>query len=207
MVTSSISLINGLCFDIQLRKNLEETIQSFRVTNEEMGDAAGSQDLQDCNSLCQVGSGGSSSPVLNVETAPHAVVSAEPAGEDAGSRFPLVQAAHGPAGVRRQLHRSRHQNPRLVCRSASAAVGHHIHASVSLVDFLALRMCVCVCLSESSTARHLQRSGVTAVSQQAWSKITIYTRQGFRYDSWRLSCSQQGFPVNTAHLGFLLLPL
>uniref|UniRef100_A0A3Q1K8L6 Uncharacterized protein n=1 Tax=Anabas testudineus TaxID=64144 RepID=A0A3Q1K8L6_ANATE len=36
-----------------LRKNLEETIQSFRVTNEEMRDATESKDLQDCNNLCQ----------------------------------------------------------------------------------------------------------------------------------------------------------
>lgn len=61
-----------------------------------------------------------------------------------------------------------------------------------------------MCVSESSTARHLQRSGVTAVSQQAWSKITVYTKQGFRYDSWHLGSSQQGFLVNTAHLGLLL---
>uniref|UniRef100_A0A8C5I7U8 Transmembrane protein 214 n=1 Tax=Gouania willdenowi TaxID=441366 RepID=A0A8C5I7U8_GOUWI len=37
----------------KLRKNLKETIQSFRVTNEEMGDAVGSQDLQECAALCQ----------------------------------------------------------------------------------------------------------------------------------------------------------
>lgn len=49
--------LNLLRFHVQLRKNLEETIQSFRVTNEEMRDAVGSQDLQDCNNLCQVSSG------------------------------------------------------------------------------------------------------------------------------------------------------
>ncbi|KAK5852682.1 hypothetical protein PBY51_006532 [Eleginops maclovinus] len=37
----------------KLRKNLEETIQSFRVTNEEMKDTVECQELQDCNSLCQ----------------------------------------------------------------------------------------------------------------------------------------------------------
>lgn len=37
----------------KLRKNLEETIQSFRVTNEEMRDTVESQELQECNSLCQ----------------------------------------------------------------------------------------------------------------------------------------------------------
>ncbi|KAL6096112.1 tmem214 [Pungitius sinensis] len=37
----------------KLRKNLEETVQSFKVTNEEMKDAVESQQLQECNSLCQ----------------------------------------------------------------------------------------------------------------------------------------------------------
>lgn len=36
--------------------------------------------------------------------------------------------------------------------------------------------------SDSSTARYLRSSGVTAVSQQAWSKITVYSKQGFRYE-------------------------
>ncbi|XP_077443380.1 transmembrane protein 214 [Stigmatopora argus] len=38
---------------LKLRKNLEETIQSFKVTNEEMKDNNQSQDLSDCNNLCQ----------------------------------------------------------------------------------------------------------------------------------------------------------
>lgn len=48
--------MNLLCFifHLQLRKNLEETIQSFRVTNEEMRDTIESHDLQECNNLCQV---------------------------------------------------------------------------------------------------------------------------------------------------------
>ncbi|XP_023263966.1 transmembrane protein 214-like, partial [Seriola lalandi dorsalis] len=37
----------------KLRKNLEETIQSFKVTNEEMRDTIESHDLQECNNLCQ----------------------------------------------------------------------------------------------------------------------------------------------------------
>lgn len=43
-------------FYLQLRKNLEETIQSFRVTNDEMRDTNETRDLQECNSLCQVSS-------------------------------------------------------------------------------------------------------------------------------------------------------
>ena len=37
-------------------------------------------------------------------------------------------------------------------------------------------------VSDSSTAKHLRSSGITAVSQQAWGKISAYTKQGFRYD-------------------------
>lgn len=48
----------------------------------------------------------------------------EPAGKDARSRFPLVQAAHGPAGVCCKLPCSRRQDPRLVCRSVSATTAH-----------------------------------------------------------------------------------
>lgn len=41
-------------FLLKLRKNLEETVQSFKVTNDEMKDAVESPELQECNSLCQV---------------------------------------------------------------------------------------------------------------------------------------------------------
>ncbi|XP_062267968.1 transmembrane protein 214 [Platichthys flesus] len=37
----------------KLRKNLEETILSFRVTNEEMRDAVETPELHECNRLCQ----------------------------------------------------------------------------------------------------------------------------------------------------------
>ncbi|XP_046877955.1 transmembrane protein 214 [Hypomesus transpacificus] len=36
----------------KLRKNLEETVQSFRVTNEEMIEVSDSQELTECNTLC-----------------------------------------------------------------------------------------------------------------------------------------------------------
>uniref|UniRef100_A0A3Q4GM81 Transmembrane protein 214 n=1 Tax=Neolamprologus brichardi TaxID=32507 RepID=A0A3Q4GM81_NEOBR len=36
-------------------------------------------------------------------------------------------------------------------------------------------------VADSITARYLHSSGITAVSQQAWSKITVYSKQGF---SW-----------------------
>lgn len=40
----------------------------------------------------------------------------------------------------------------------------------------------CLCVSDSTTAMYLRSSGVMAVSQQAWGKITVYSKQGFRYD-------------------------
>ncbi|KAJ8355492.1 hypothetical protein SKAU_G00182860 [Synaphobranchus kaupii] len=36
----------------KLRKNLQEKVQSFKVTNEEMSSSAGSQELLECNELC-----------------------------------------------------------------------------------------------------------------------------------------------------------
>lgn len=39
----------------------------------------------------------------------------------------------------------------------------------------------CVCVTDSTTALHLRSSGVTDVSQQAWSKVKLYSTQGFRY--------------------------
>lgn len=38
-----------------------------------------------------------------------------------------------------------------------------------------------VCVTDSTTALHLRSSGVTDVSQQAWSKVKLYSTQGFRY--------------------------
>ncbi|TNM94746.1 transmembrane protein 214 [Takifugu flavidus] len=110
----------------KLRKNLEETIQSFRVTNEEMRDAVGSQDLQDCNNLCQ-----------NLQV------------KMQGRGFPWSKLLM------------------VLLVFAASFVAHDVRTHGSF--------------AESTTARHLQRSGVTGVSQQAWSKITVYTKQGF---SW-----------------------
>ncbi|XP_069571566.1 LOW QUALITY PROTEIN: transmembrane protein 214 [Brachyistius frenatus] len=110
----------------KLRKNLEETIQSFRVTNEEMKDAVESQELQDCNSLCQN---------LQVKMRGHG--------------FPWSKLLM------------------VLLVFAAGFIAHDVrtHGSVA----------------ESTTARYLHTSGVTVVSQQAWSKITVYSKQGF---SW-----------------------
>lgn len=110
----------------KLRKNLEETIQSFRVTNEEMRDSNESQELQECNSLCQ--------------------------------NLQVKMRGHGFPWSRLLL---------VLLVFAAGFVAHDIRSHGSFTD--------------STTAVYLRSSGVAAVSQQAWSKITVYTKQGF---SW-----------------------
>lgn len=80
-------------------------------------------------------------------------------------------------------------------RTHGSFAGSHSHTpNTRLCLSSTLRPCVCVCVPESSTARHLQRSGVTGVYQQAWGKISVYTKQGFRYDSG----PQRGVQVDAA---------
>uniref|UniRef100_A0A671TYQ8 Transmembrane protein 214 n=1 Tax=Sparus aurata TaxID=8175 RepID=A0A671TYQ8_SPAAU len=110
----------------KVRKNLEETIQSFRVTNEEMRDTVESQDLQECNSLCQ-----------NLQV------------KMRGRGFPWSKLLM------------------VLVVFVAGFIAHDIRSHGSFTD--------------SSTAKHLRSSGVTAVSQQAWGKISVYTKQGF---SW-----------------------
>uniref|UniRef100_A0A8C8E1E5 Transmembrane protein 214 n=1 Tax=Oryzias sinensis TaxID=183150 RepID=A0A8C8E1E5_9TELE len=110
----------------KLRMNLEETIRSFRVTNEEMKEGVESEELQECNKLCQ-----------NLQV------------KMRGNSFPWLKL--------------------LLVLSVFAAgfIAHDIRSNGSVAG--------------SSTAKYLQSSGVTAVSQQAWSKVTVYSKQGF---SW-----------------------
>ncbi|XP_068609790.1 transmembrane protein 214 [Brachionichthys hirsutus] len=110
----------------KVRKNLEETIRSFRVTNEEMRDAGECRDLQKCNNLCQ-----------NLQV------------KMKGRGFPWSK---------------------LLMVLLVFAAGFVIHDVRSHGSF-----------QDSATAKQLRSSGVTAVSQQAWSKITVYTKRGF---SW-----------------------
>lgn len=59
-----------------------------------------------------------------------------------------------------------------------------LYKAVPINSFWERLFTVCVlCVSDSTTARHLRNSGVTAASQQAWGKITVYTKQGFRYET------------------------
>lgn len=106
--------------------------------------------------------------------------SPESAGKNAWSWVPLVQTAYGSACVCHWLRCSWRQIPRLLCRCVPLIYSHHSCLSSC---FLLKSYSGLSCVSDSSTARHLQSSGVMAVSQQAWSKITVYSKQGFRYDS------------------------
>uniref|UniRef100_A0AAZ3S2W6 Transmembrane protein 214 n=1 Tax=Oncorhynchus tshawytscha TaxID=74940 RepID=A0AAZ3S2W6_ONCTS len=110
----------------KLRSWLQETVQSFRVTNEELRDTANSTDLQDCNKLCHC---------LQLKMS--------------GRGFPW----------------SRLFMALLVF--AAGFITHDIRSRGSFTD--------------STTASYLHSSGVMGVSQQAWSKVTLYSQQGF---SW-----------------------
>ncbi|XP_071323505.1 transmembrane protein 214 [Trachinotus anak] len=110
----------------KLRKNLEETIQSFRVTNEEMRDVIESHDLQECNNLCQ--------------------------------NLQVKMRGHGIPWLKLLM---------VLLVFAAGFIAHDVRSHGTFTD--------------SNTARYLQDSGVTAVSQQAWGKITVYLKQGF---SW-----------------------
>ncbi|XP_061610136.1 transmembrane protein 214 [Phyllopteryx taeniolatus] len=110
----------------KLRKSLEDTIQSFKVTNEEIKESNQSQDLNDCNNLCQS---------LHVKMRGHGFP---------WSKLLLVLLVF-----------------------AAGFIAQDIRSHSSFTD--------------SATARHLHSSGVMAVSQQAWRKITVYSKQGF---SW-----------------------
>lgn len=104
----------------------------------------------------------------------------ESSGKNARPRVPLDQSAHGAAGVRRRLRRSWHQIPRLLRRLVAVAWSA-THPGRSHEDLTVPSP------TGSATARHLHSSGVSGVCQQAWGKITVYTKQGFRYDL-RINC-------------------
>ncbi|KAG7460797.1 hypothetical protein MATL_G00202680 [Megalops atlanticus] len=110
----------------KLRKNLQETVQSFKVTNEEMRTSASSQEVQECNDLCN-------SLQLKMK----------------GQGFPWS---------------------RLLLAMMVFATGFIVHDVRSHGSFKA-----------STTANYLQQSGLMSVSQQAWSKVSHYSQEGF---SW-----------------------
>ncbi|XP_015203371.2 transmembrane protein 214 isoform X1 [Lepisosteus oculatus] len=110
----------------KLQKSLQETVQSFKVTNDEMRTSANSQDLKDCSSLC--------------------------------NRLQLKMKGHGFPWSR------------LLLALVVFASGFVVHDVRSHGSFKA-----------SSCAHVLQQSGMMSVSEQAWSKISHYSQEGY---SW-----------------------
>lgn len=107
----------------KLRKNLQDTIQSFKLTNEELQTSTKTQEIRDCNSLCQ-------SLQLKMR----------------GRGFPWWRVLM------------------MMFVFVLGFVAHDIRTQGSFAD--------------STTALYLERSGVPAVSQQAWSQVSLYGQQG-----------------------------
>ncbi|CAL1585191.1 unnamed protein product [Knipowitschia caucasica] len=110
----------------KLRKNLGETIQSFRVTNEEMKGSIESEELQECSHLCQ-----------NLEV------------KMKGRGFPWSKLFM------------------VLLVFVAGFITHDIRSHGSFTD--------------STTAALCKNSGVTAVSQQVWAKVSVYSKESF---SW-----------------------
>ncbi|XP_059366483.1 transmembrane protein 214 [Carassius carassius] len=107
----------------KLQKNLQDTIQSFKVTNDELQSSTNTQHISDCNSLCH-----------SLQQKMH------------GRGFPWW---------------------RMLMMSLvffGGFVAHDIRSQGSFAG--------------SSTDVYLERSGVKAISQQAWSKVSHYSQLG-----------------------------
>ncbi|KAK9975506.1 hypothetical protein ABG768_020761 [Culter alburnus] len=107
----------------KLQKNLQDTIQSFRVTNDELQTSTNTQDIHHCNTLCQ-----------SLQLKMH------------GQGFPWWRVLL------------------MVLVFVAGFIAHDVRSQGSFAD--------------STTALYLERSGVTAVSQQAWIKVSHYGQQG-----------------------------
>ncbi|XP_051544405.1 transmembrane protein 214-B-like isoform X2 [Myxocyprinus asiaticus] len=107
----------------KLRKNLQDTIQSFRVTNEELQTTTNTQEIQECNTLCH-------SLQLKMR----------------GQGFPWWRVLL------------------MMLVFGAGFIAHDIRSQGSFAD--------------STTSLYLETSGVTAASQQAWSKVSNYSQQG-----------------------------
>uniref|UniRef100_A0A672IFE7 Transmembrane protein 214 n=1 Tax=Salarias fasciatus TaxID=181472 RepID=A0A672IFE7_SALFA len=122
------SMTECLCVDVQSlgvwRQLYTKHLPQSRVTNEEMIDSGETQDLQECNNLCQ-----------NLQV------------KMRGRGFPWSKLLM------------------VLLVFAAGFIAHDVRSHSSVAD--------------SATAKYLHTSGVTAVSQQAWSKITLYSKQGF----------------------------
>ncbi|XP_051974316.1 transmembrane protein 214 [Xyrauchen texanus] len=107
----------------KVRKNLQDTIQSFRVTNEELQTTTNTQEIQECNTLCH-------SLQLKMR----------------GQGFPWWRVLM------------------MMLVFGAGFIAHDIRSQGSFAD--------------STTSLYLETSGVTATSQQAWSKVSNYSQQG-----------------------------
>ncbi|XP_017566200.1 transmembrane protein 214 isoform X1 [Pygocentrus nattereri] len=150
-LTQSSLLLNHLLnswtkLSPKLRNNLQETIQSFRVTNEEIRATANSEDIQDCNAVC-------SSLQMKIRC----------------QGFPWS---------------------RLLMAMLVFAAGFIAHDLRSHRTF-----------AGSTTALYLERTGVTAVSQQAWRKVSYYSQQGI---SWLAEITPYYYSLAVEALGPLL---
>ncbi|KAI4882984.1 hypothetical protein NFI96_015785 [Prochilodus magdalenae] len=130
----------------KLRNNLQETIQSFRVTNEEITATAKSEDIQDCNAVCN--------------------------------------------SLQRKIRCQGFPWSRLLMALLVFAAGFIAHDVRSHDTF-----------AQSTTALNLERIGVTAVSQQAWKKVSYYSQQG---TSWLTENMPYYYSLAVEALGPLL---
>ncbi|XP_042591979.1 transmembrane protein 214-B-like [Cyprinus carpio] len=130
----------------KLQKNLQDTIQSFRVTNDELQSSTNTQHISDCSSLC------------------HSLQQ-----KMQGRGYPwwrvLMMSLVFVAGF----------------------IAHDVRSQGSFAD--------------STTALYLERSGVTAVSQQAWSKVSHCGQQGV---SWLLENTPYYYSRALEAAGYLL---
>ncbi|MCJ8743131.1 hypothetical protein PDJAM_G00090250 [Pangasius djambal] len=110
----------------KLRNSLQETIQSFRVTNEEISSTANLGDVQECNAVC-------SSLQMKIRT----------------QGFPWSRVLM------------------VLLVFVAGFIAHDVRSHGAFAD--------------STTALYLQKSGVTAVSQQAWRKVSHYSQQCINY--------------------------
>ncbi|KAI5617350.1 transmembrane protein 214 [Silurus asotus] len=130
-LTQSSLLLNHL-FSIwstlppKLRSSLQETIQSFNVTNEELRATANLDDVQECSAVC--------------------------------------------SSLQMKIHSRGFPWSRMLLALFVFVAGFIAHDVRSHGAF-----------ADSTTALYLQESGVTAVSQQAWSKVSHYSRRSINY--------------------------
>ncbi|KAF5907908.1 transmembrane protein, partial [Clarias magur] len=130
-LTQSSLLLNHLhsiwsTLSPKLRSSLQETIQSFKVTNDEIRATANLKDVQECNAVC-------STLQMKIRS----------------QGFPWSRVLM------------------VLLVFIAGFIAHDIRSNGAFAD--------------STTALYLRRSGVTAVSQQAWRKVSHYSQHGVKW--------------------------